>query len=194
MKKQYDIDKIMQENEVLINKSKEYMSKITDDFEHNQEHIKDVIGFLIQIMNNINEEFNPTVCIIAAYWHDVARTVMGDGHEQESSEMLKHEMQQLGYNSDLILQCYQAVLYHKWNMQPKTIEGKIVRDADKLAWIGTLRWKECLNNNQSLEAIVELLPKLRNEILHFDISREIYDNQIPQLINLIYSKVIDKSN
>ena len=71
-------------------------------------------------------------------------------------------------------------------MKPETIEGLIVKDADKLAWIGIGRWKSCIQNNQRLDTIVELLPKLRNEILYFDESKRIYDEDIIKLIKLLY--------
>ena len=41
-------------------------------------------------------------------------------------------------------------------------------------------------NNQRLDTIVELLPKLRNEILYFDESKRIYDEDIIKLIKLLY--------
>ena len=69
---------------------------------------------------------------------------------------------------------------------PQTIEGLLLKDADKLAWLGLGRWKECLNNGQRLDSIIELLPKLRNEILYFDKSKQIYDRDIINLNKLLY--------
>ena len=72
-------------------------------------------------------------------------------------------------------------------MTPETTEGLIVKDADKLAWIGKGRWESYIKNNQRLDTIVELLPKLRNEILYFEESRKIYDDNIIELIKLLYN-------
>ncbi|MDD2469876.1 MAG: hypothetical protein PHI22_02955 [Bacilli bacterium] len=47
-----------------------------------------------------------------------------------------------------------------------------------MAWIGRGRWKECLKRNQRLDNIMELLPKLREEILYFQYSKSIYDKEI----------------
>ena len=181
----YDLEKILNDNKELIDISKKIMAKIID-FEHNEEHIKDVLKFITELISNLEEEFDAEVCIISAFWHDVGRLTKEEGHEQLSAEMLKNEMIKLNYSNELIDKCYNAIPYHKWNMTPHTIEGKILKDADKLAWIGIGRWKTCLENNQKLDAIIELLPKLRNEILHFDYSRKIYDREIVNLLELLY--------
>ena len=76
-------------------------------------------------------------------------------------------MEKLGYDESFIDKCYQAVVYHKWNMEPKTLEGKIVKDADKIGFIGLNRWKSCIESNTSLDNIMELLPRLRDEFLYF---------------------------
>ncbi len=74
-------------------------------------------------------------------------------------------------------------------MYPKTKEGLLVKDADKLAWLGKGRWTSCIKNKQKLDSLVELLPKLRQEILYFDESRKIYDRDIANLVRLLYSEI-----
>jgi Predicted HD superfamily hydrolase len=181
----YNLDKILEKNEILIKKAIDYMNTITD-FEHNIKHVEDVLYFLLKLMYNIEEQFDPEVCVISAYWHDVGRTVQNDGHEKISAEMLKEEMNNLGYDPVLIDKCYDAIIFHKWNMDPKTIEGKILKDVDKIGWLGKGRWTECLNNNQNLDNIIKLLPKLRNEILFFEYSKKLYDEAVVEIFQLIY--------
>jgi len=183
-----NIEKILSDNEKLISKSRKHMEEI-NDFEHDYNHIKDVVKNVIEIMNNIDEIFDSEVCIIAAYWHDVGRTVQNENHENISGDMLKLEMEKLEYDKDFIQKCYDAILFHKWNMTPKTIEGKIVRDADKLAYLGIGRWHSCIENNQRLDDIIELLPNLKNEILFFDYSKKLYDKEIIKVLKLIYQKL-----
>lgn len=171
--------------EKIINKAKEYMSTITDH-EHDINHMYDVVNYTKQLLDSIILDVNKEVCIISAYWHDVGRTIKNEGHEKISAQMLKEEMIKIGYDSGLINECYLAIENHKWNMQPTTIEGLIVKDADKLAWLGIGRWKSCLNNNQSLNEIIKLLPRLRDEILYFKESKNIYDREIIKLVELLY--------
>ena len=174
--------------EKIINKAKEYMSTITDH-EHDINHMYDVVNYTKQLLNSIMLDVNKEVCIISAYWHDVGRTIQNEGHEKISAQMLKEEMTKIGYDSGFINECYLAIENHKWNMQPTTIEGLIVKDADKLAWLGIGRWKSCLNNNQSLNEIIKLLPRLRNEFLYFKESKNIYDREIIKLVELLYKNL-----
>ena len=76
-------------------------------------------------------------------------------------------------------------------MVPETIEGLTIKDADKLAWLGSGRWKSCLDSGQDLDSIIELLPKLRNDILYFEESRKIYDRDIVKLVNTLYRRIYD---
>lgn len=185
----YDIDKIVNKHKLLIDKSKIYMLEI-EDFEHDTNHINDVISNITLLMEELNISFDYEVCIIATYWHDVGRIYQSDGHEKKSSEMLKEYMQELNYDNDFTEKCINAILYHKWNMTPTTIEGWILKDADKLAWIGIGRWTNCLNNNHKLDIIISLLPKLRNEILYFEESKKLYDKMIIELLKFLYNREV----
>ena len=114
----------------------------------------------------------------ACWWHDVGR-LFSPIHEDLSGQIARANLLGLGFDSDKADMVYQAIRFHKWKMIPKTLEGHILRDADKLDFISIKRWKKCLKE-RSLEhivPIVELLPKLR-EILKLKASKEIYDKEI----------------
>lgn len=178
--------KIEQNHSKLIQIATDYMTNIKD-FEHNINHMKDVVSYTKQLLTILDVEVDSEVCLISAYWHDVGRIKASDGHEKISANMLKKEMKKLNYNDELIKKCFIAIENHKWNMHPQTIEGLVIKDADKLAWLGLGRWKDCLNNHQKLDSIIKLLPKLRNEILYFEESKKIYDRDIIKLIKLLYN-------
>lgn len=74
-------------------------------------------------------------------------------------------------------------------MHPKTIEGLVIKDADNVAWLGSRRWKTCINKHQRLDSIINLLPKLRNELLHFEYSKKLYDEEIIKLITILYNEI-----
>lgn len=170
----------------LIQKAKEYMRKITD-YEHDISHMYDVVNYTKELLNSIELDVNKDVCVISAYWHDVGRIKINEGHEKLSAQMLKEEMINRGYDNQFIGKCCLAIENHKWNMQPTTTEGLIVKDADKLAWIGIGRWNSCLKNGQHLDYIIKALPKLKNEILYFNESKNIYDRDIVKLVELLYN-------
>lgn len=169
----------------LINKAKKYM-RLIYDYEHDISHMYDVIDYTYELLNKINIDVNKEVCIISAYWHDVGRLKCSVGHEKISAEMLKEEMKKQGYDDKFINECYIAIENHKWNMTPQNNEGLIVKDADKLAWLGNRRWDICLRNKYKLDSIVELLPTLKKNILYFNESKEIYDKEIVKLVEKLY--------
>lgn len=75
-------------------------------------------------------------------------------------------------------------------MEPKSIEGKILKDADKLSFLGINRWNNCIRNNYKLIEIIQLLPKLKNEILCLDESKKIYDEAMIVLIKFLHDYII----
>ena len=170
----------------LIQKAKEYMKNITD-YEHDISHMYDVVNYTKELLNSIELDVDKDVCVISAYWHDVGRIKINEGHEKLSAQMLKEEMINRGYDNQFIGKCCLAIENHKWNMQPTTTEGLIVKDADKLAWIGIGRWNSCLKNGQHLDYIIKALKKKKNEILYFNESKNIYDRDIVKLVELLYN-------
>lgn len=180
-----DIEK---RHNVLIDMAKSYM-KLINDNEHNIGHMYDVLYYTKKIIKNLNYQIDIDVCIIGAYWHDVGRIKIQDGHEKMSSKMLVDAMKKNHYKEEFIKKCSDSIKFHKWNMTPKTIEGLIIKDADKLAWLGSRRWKMCIKNRQRLDELVELLPKLRNEILYFDYTKKLYDEEILKIFLLLYNEI-----
>lgn len=181
----YDIENRHKE---LINKAKAYMIAIKDK-EHDINHVYDVVEFTKKLLSKVKLEIDCEVCIISAYWHDVGRIKSEENHEKESAEMLKDTMKLMNYDENLIFKCYKAIEFHKWSMSPTTTEGLIIKDADKLAWLGKKRWQNCINNKQRLDSIVELLPKLRNQILYFQESKELYDVEIINILKVLYDEL-----
>lgn len=103
--------------------------------------------------------------------------------------MLKEEMERLQYSEDMIEKCYLAIYKHGWKEKPETLEGIIVRDADKIDFVGVERWKNCLKMNCPFSKILELLPKVRNELLQLDLSKTIFDREIAKLVVFLHNQV-----
>lgn len=172
----------------LIDIAKQYMNSIPDKA-HDTNHMNDIVYYVKKLINMLNIDINKEVCIISSYWHDVGRTKLVDGHEKLSADMLKSEMEKQNYDQNFIDECYKAIENHKYNMTPITNEGLIVKDADKLAWLGKGRWQSAISNNQRLDEIIKLFPKLKEEILYFEESKIIYDKEIVKLIELFYQNL-----
>lgn len=168
----------------LIKKATDIMEKVPDP-KHSVSHMQSVVKNVKEILTS---ELNADreVCILAAYWHDVGRINGEKGHALLSAEMLKQELINENFNSDFIEKCYLVISEHSWKAHPKTIEGKIIRDADKIDFVGISRWKFCIENNIKFYKILDMLPILRNEILELDISKKIFDRKIGNLIRYLH--------
>ena len=183
-----DYNVIEKKHKTLIDIAIKYENEIKDS-EHDINHMYDVVENTKIILDRLEEKVNIEACIIGAYWHDVGRTIVQVGHEEMSTNMLKKEMIKLNYDNEFIVLCCEAIINHKWNKIPNTIEGWVVKDADKLGFISLGRWKSCIDNKQNLDSIMESLPNLKNKILHFDVSKEIYEEKIVELVRFLHNVI-----
>ena len=186
-------EEIYIKNKKLIDSAIEQTKKCDNDPLHFIGHTIDVVNYVKELLEKIPA--NKEICIISAYWHDVGRSIIDKGHEEESGRMLKKEMSKLGYENKMIEECYSAVINHKRDLIPPTIEGKIVRDADKIAYIGKNRWKRCMEENpEALDEIITVyLPILRDKILRLEYSKELFDRDMNSYIKK-YIDIIKNEN
>lgn len=181
---------VLDKHEIVINEAVKHMENIKDS-EHDIAHLLDVIEYMDKLLPSLLPRLvlNIEVCYISAYWHDVGRIEFDKNHEELSALMLEEILCKNNYAREFIQKCSDAIRYHKWNMQPKTVAGHIVKDVDKLAFIGQRRWKACLEDKKPLDEIIELLPKLNSRILHFEESKNIFNEELMNFIQLLYSKI-----
>lgn len=179
----------------LIKKATDIMKEVPDP-KHSVSHMESIVKYTKEILSaEINADRE--VCILSAYWHDVGRIKGEKGHALLSAEMLKQELLNENYDKDFIEKCYLAIYKHGWSEHPETIEGKIIRDADKIDFVGISRWKSCIDNNCKFNKILDMLPTLRKDIFEFEISKEIFDREIGLLIRYLHDIIfndIAKSN
>ncbi len=168
----------------LIDKATEIMGKVPDP-KHSVSHMESVVKYTKEILA-VEHEVDMEVCILSAYWHDVGRIEGEKGHALRSAEMIKDELTKENFDPHFIEKCYLAIYKHGWNEHPETIEGRIIRDADKIDFVGVDRWKNCIENNCRFSVILDRLPELRNDILEFGISKEIYDREVAYLIRYLH--------
>ena len=189
---------ILNKHRELINTVKSKMIQASNtgilDVEHGIIHVNSTVILAATVMDRLlyegKEDFDPEVCIIAAYCHDVGRADIKGAlanHEFIGAMNLRSEMgnkDRYGEYTERFKQdIYNAIIYHKWSMQPQTTEGLIVRDADKLDWLSKWRWEYFKENDKKKSDIdiVELLPRLKDEILNFQCSKQLYDEMIYEI-------------
>ena len=183
-----EFSKIEEKHGILLQKATKLMENVPDP-KHSLSHMYSVVNYTKEIL--AQTEVDKEVCIIAAYWHDVGRSVQDEGHAKLSAEMLKTEMQNLRYDDEFINKCYKAICKHGWDEEPETLEGIIIRDADKIDFVGIGRWSQCIENDCKFTKILELLPTMRKELLRLDCSRKIFDREIANLVVFLHNKIFN---
>ena len=173
----------------LINKALNII-KENDEPVHGIGHISGVVENTILLLEKYPEA-DKEVCILSAYWHDVGRKYGKKGHELKSAEMLKEELINNGYDEEFADKCFKAIYKTCEKDLPETLEGILVRDADKLDDLGIARWKECIEKNKRPPRVIV---GLRNELLQLDYSKELYDIKAEKWLKYIRSVVLGEEN
>ncbi len=180
-----NVEEIKNKYEDLINKAMKIIEEI-DEPVHGIGHINGVVENTISLLQHYPLA-DKEVCILSAYWHDVGRKYGKKGHEIKSAEMLKNELINNGYDEEFADKCFKAIYRHGGKDLPETIEGIIVRDADKLDDLGIERWKECIEKDKRPPRII---PKMKEKILRLDYSKEIYKRKAEEWLKFLKSIVI----
>ena len=105
--------------------------------------------------------------------------------------MLKEELINNGYDEEFADKCFKAIYKHGEKDLPETLEGILVRDADKLDILGIARWKECIEKNKRPPRVIV---GIRNELLQLDYSKELYDIKAEKWLKYIRSVVLGEEN
>jgi len=124
------------------------------------------------------------------------RIVSKEGHAKISADMLRTELEKREYDKKFIEACYEAIVFHSGNYNtidedtmPKTMEGKVVRDADKVAFVGVGRWEHAIAVDKRFNTILNSIFRVRNESLSLEVSKELWDIRVIELIVFLHNEV-----
>ena len=182
-----EIELIKEKYKDLIDKAINIMKEMNDSV-HGLSHVENVVANTIEILKE-EKEADKEVCILSAYWHDVGRLYGKEGHGINSAEMLKSELRNNNYDEEFVKKCYKAICKHDTKEIPETLEGIIVKDADKIDAVGVERWKACVESNQRLPRII---PDLREEMIIRESSKKMYDKNAEKLIEYLRGIILGK--
>jgi len=103
------------------------------------EHTQRVACWALRLANE--ERANAEKCVIAALFHDVSHFVCENyrEHGTKSAEIARDFLQKNGYDKDFVENVAYAVETHVAEPNPKTLEAKILQDADTLDRFGYFR-------------------------------------------------------
>lgn len=188
----YDIYRIKDQNRDLISICKKILSELHAE-NYDISDPEDVISIMLEIVTHSGLECDFGLCIIAAYVYNIS-IIEGMRREDHNYCWIpEEEMRRLRYNTSYINVIEDCVKNFGIHGSPQTVEACLLRDADKLAWLSPKRWDRYLAMKKHPSSILKRLEFLRNDILHFDQSKVIYDRMVIQVLAIVMQR-IKKSN
>ncbi|RLI74954.1 phosphohydrolase [Archaeoglobales archaeon] len=131
---------------------------------HSDDHVGRVIRLAVFIAEK--EKANVEVVKKAAELHDIARNK--PNHAIESAKIAKEILEKEGYGEEFIKNVAHCIESHSFseNIKPKTLEAKILSDADKLDAIGAIGVARAfLYSGEERRAIEETLNHFEEKLL-----------------------------
>ncbi|NIM46725.1 MAG: HD domain-containing protein [Candidatus Aenigmarchaeota archaeon] len=128
----------------LLNKVKEYYKINKPDISHEFDHTLRVIHWTIILSKK--ENVDSSITIPAAILHDIALPIVEDEkHAREGAKLCKPFLEECGYSKEETEKIAETISMHSQDdTNPnKTLEGKVLFDADKLdvtGPVGLHRW------------------------------------------------------
>lgn len=106
------------------------------DYNHDLRHIERTVKLAKFIAEK--ENANIDVCIVSAWLHDIAKNINEDVHGDLGAEMAEPLLKELDFDNKFIEQVKHCIFCHDTTNVDKarTIEAKVLYDADKLQVIG----------------------------------------------------------
>lgn len=176
----------------IISWSKSTMNLLKSNYDHNYNHIKDVVVFSKKIIKKLKQkqpslEVDTEVLELCVYMHDIGRVIQSHNHEEIGGNMTYGILMFNGFSEEVSLRCKQIISEHAWLTKPTTLEAMILKDSDKLGYIGLNRWKECDKHSFSSNGLISRLDILRDNLILQE-SKEVFDGELPK-----FKKFLNKS-
>jgi len=125
------------------------------DGAHDVEHVKRVVKNTLYL--NENEKGNTLVVLPAAWLHDCVAVPKDSPHRAQGSRMAADAatafLTDIGYPGELLPEVAHAIEAHSFSagVRPRTLEARIVQDADRLDSLGAIGIARCLLVGGQLE-------------------------------------------
>lgn len=149
--------------ENIISKTEDYVtqlltSKLNSDYlYHNLRHTQRVVKSTKELLNYYNLKNEENVAITVAAWlHDTGYTQGPKNHEENSSEIAKNFLENLGCTPQFIQLVSDLIMSTIFGIEPKNLLEEIIKDAD------------CSHFSQS--SYLETSELLREEFANLDVA------------------------
>ena len=123
----------------LYDQIEAYMLSCIRETVHDMDHVYRVLNFALYIAER-EQNVDYDVLIASALLHDIGRDGENGGHNVVGAEMARAFLREIDFPKEKIDGVYHAIITHSNGMycERKTLEAKILYDADKLEAIGVM--------------------------------------------------------
>lgn len=123
----------------LFNEIESYMKSCVKETAHDREHIYRVLGNCLKIAKN-EDDIDYDILLTAALLHDIGRDGKKKKHNETGAEMAREFLKTVDFPTHKIDAVSDAILTHNNESygKQKTLEAKILYDADKLDAVGIM--------------------------------------------------------
>lgn len=172
----------------IIEKAKEYLSRLPVDSAHGLDHHEAVAKNCIKIIEVEQLNLNTDAVVIAAWWHDLES-------QQGATDLLLKEMASAGFDAQTTEVTASVVRAHTYGKHQETLEAKVLYDADKMEYFNPERARKAVEDAQSGILEIQILAKhyqawldRYREVLtsfNFEYSRKIASDNLPATLEEI---------
>ncbi|OGS24090.1 MAG: hypothetical protein A2297_05375 [Elusimicrobia bacterium RIFOXYB2_FULL_48_7] len=131
----------------------------SNGFDHKYDHI-DLTVKLSKYLA-VKEKADVEVCETAAYLHDIAADKFRRKHGIVGAKQARRFLEKIGAPQDFVKQVAYSISQHNNGSPKKTIEAKILWDADKLQLVGPLGYTRIIRFCVLAKNMIDMFPLIQ---------------------------------
>lgn len=182
----------MEKTDRVLKIANDFLEKKQRDPAHDHFHHKEVWDTCKKIIRAEQLKLDLDALMIAAFWHDVTVVENPRGLGAEDLKLtvifLMKVLREQRFDKKSIAIIKDATAHHEFGDAPKSVEGKVLQDADKLEILSRkrlLRWYDAAKDDDeeltyfraSLRATAKWIPMMRDRF-HFAYSKKLFDRRL----------------
>ncbi len=172
----------------IIERAKDILRRKPVDTAHGLDHHEAVVDNCLRIIQAERLSIDIDSLKIAAWWHDLES-------QQGATDVLRKEMVLLGFDQQSVETVSAIVRSHTYGGKQKTVEAKVLFDADKIEYFNPKRIRDALEDAQKGVLPISALEKYYHswferhqrvlDSFHFGYSKKVAQDNLAATSNQI---------
>lgn len=162
-----------------------------NDITHNIGHMESVLQYAKKIAEGYPET-DSDILELSVWWHDVGRASVDSGHAMKGAEIIEEIFPKYNVDSSTVSIIAEAVANHSNSLggKSKSVEGIILKDADKIDYLTPLRWQPVIDHKIEwiIKVGIKMIPVIRDQVLILPESKKLFDQILIEMRKYFRSK------